>query len=412
MAPGQSPKFTSTFLLQDKMDRPTIVPELYWNLPGPCDFVTRIEETAASSRLLWINLPIDILPGTWEGVQRGLRRGHIERIVTLKISGGTDIAADVGVHFGLKHVTAAELILLQADRRSAVILMPDGPSGVQNIERYGSAFLRSIGAGDGNVHLVLGVHEESLPRDEREGGVQVITFDGGLSADEMDAYVSLRMLSRPGPGTTRLSRAIVAEFAGFDVELAEQIMHMSEPQIVNIIAHLQQLMNDTPSRWRNRSWLMRTRSNAAPEAIHVLNDAYMAEHGRPEARDDALNRIKRRYWRACVKTLTPWLEERRLSVIRRFSSQLQREAALNNGKIVRPIDQTRVTLMDPDELEYNNIVGMCKQGKLVATTTDEICAEQVCRLAKPVRDDIAHLRMPKPGDVGHLIREMDRLLSS
>lgn len=393
------------------MENSIFVPELYWSLPGPRQFVTRIEESAVAARLMWINLPIVTLPGTWEGVRRGLRHGHIERIVTLKIGGGTDISAEVGAHFGRKHLTAAELMAVQADVRTGVILLPDGPLGMENIERYGQEFLRAIGTGTGNVHLVLGVHEEVLKQDEREGGVQVITFDGGLSPDEMHAYVAIRMLSRPGPGTTRLSRAIVAEFAGFDVELAEKIMELSESQIANVINNLPLLSNETSSRWRNWSWLMRTTSNAARATNHVLFDAYLAEHGKASERADAHNRIKQRYWRACVKTLTPWLEERRLLVIRKFAAQLQREAAQSNGKIVRQIDENRSIERDPDELEYNNIVGLCRVGKLVAATADELGAERVCRLAKRVRDDIAHLRMPDPSIVSTLIREMDCLLA-
>ncbi|WP_446900808.1 hypothetical protein [Burkholderia sp. YIM B11467] len=360
---------------------------------------------------MWINLPIATLPGTWEGVRRGLCHGHIERIVTLKIGGGTDISAEVGAHFGRKHLTAAELMAVEADARTGVILLPDGALGTENIERYGHEFLRAIGTGAGNVHLVLGVHEEVLKQDEREGGVQVITFDGGLSPDEMHAYVAIRMLSRPGPGTTRLSRAIVAEFAGFDVEFAERIMELSESQIANVINNLPMLSNETSSRWRNRSWLMRTTSNAAKATNHVLFDAHLAEHGKANERADADNRIKQRYWRACVKTLTPWLEERRLLVIRKFAAQLEREAAQSNGKIVRQIDENRSIKRDPDELEYNNIVGLCRVGKLVAVTADELGAERVCRLAKSVRDEIAHLRMPDPSLVGELIREMDCLLA-
>jgi hypothetical protein len=393
------------------MEKLSIVPEVYWGLPGPRHFITRIEVTAANSRLIWINLPYQSPPGTWEGIQKGLKNGHIDRIINLRISSGTDISAEIGVHFDRKHLSAAELIALQADRRAAVILMPDGPDSAPNIERFGNEFLRAIGKGEGNVHLVLGVHEESLVSDAREGGVQVITFDGGLSPDEMDAYIAIRMLSRPGPGSTRLTRAIVSEFAGFDVELAERIMQLSETQIVNIITNLPQLMTDTPLRWRHDSWLTRTRSSAAHAATHTLNDVHLADHGPVEGREAANNRLKRRYWRACVKTLTPWLEERRVAVIRKFDRQIRAEAALHNGKIAKPIER-RVIYIDPDELEYNNIVGMCHAGKISATTTEESCAENVCRLAKAVRDEIAHMRMPHLNDIDRLIREMDRLLIS
>jgi hypothetical protein len=71
-------------------------------------------------------------------------------------------------------------------------------------------------------------------------------------------------------------------------------------------------------------------------------------------------------------------------------------------------DKTRD--VDPDELEYNNIVGMANEDILHGKSEEEIRAITVCRCVKRVRDDIAHLRAPKSDDVAKMIREMDVLL--
>jgi hypothetical protein len=64
--------------------------------------------------------------------------------------------------------------------------------------------------------------------------------------DRQTDAVTFQKLSRdsvdPRPGSMRLTRAIVPEFAGFDVELADRIMQLSETQIVDIITNLPQLM--------------------------------------------------------------------------------------------------------------------------------------------------------------------------
>lgn len=387
---------------------------LYWRLPGPRSFITRISEKVLSTRLLWVNLPIHSIPGTWDGVEEGVRHAHIDKVIKLRISGGTDISGEVGVHFDKLRLTAAELILHTADRRSAVILMPQDDDGKANCSKYAGEFMQSIDKGVGNVLLIIGGNEESIIADTSNLGIQVIAFDGGLSQDEMDAYVAIRMLDRPGPGSTRLTRAIVSEFAGFDVELAEQIMRLNESQIVNIMSNLGILMGDSPFRWRYDSWLWLTRSSCTPGMTHTLHDKYLSEHGPISGRSRALDRIKQRYWRACVKTISPWLEERRKAVIGIFGTQINAEAANNNGMIPKFIGKDRFgndkfAQLDPEELEYNNIVGMIRHGKLSATTVEEKCAESVCRLTKVVRDEIAHLRAPLPGDVIDLIREMDRL---
>ena len=387
---------------------------LYWRLPGPRSFITRISEKVLSTRLLWVNLPIHSIPGTWDGVEEGVRHAHIDKVIKLRISGGTDISGEVGVHFDKLRLTAAELILHTADRRSAVILLPQDDDGKANCSKYAGEFMQSIDKGVGNVLLIIGGNEESIIADTSNLGIQVIAFDGGLSQDEMDAYVAIRMLDRPGPGSTRLTRAIVSEFAGFDVELAEQIMQLNESQIVNIMSNLGILMGDSPFRWRYDSWLWLTRSSSTSGMTHTLHDKYLSEHGPISGRSQALDRIKQRYWRACVKTISPWLEERRKAVIGIFGTQIKAEAANNNGMIPKFIGKDRFgndkfAQLDPEEVEYNNIVGMIRHGKLSATTVEEKCAESVCRLTKVVRDEIAHLRAPLPGDVIDLIREMDRL---
>lgn len=391
------------------MDKPTIVPELYWSLPTPRDFIYRIAHGATNSRIIWINMPHEVPAGTWDHIKMGLQQGNIDPVISLKIGRGTDIAAEIGAHFDVPRLTAAELMHHQAREPSAVILLPEGDGGTKNCSDFAEAFLHAIGQGVGNIHLVIGGHEESMTEDQFTDDIRAVVFDGGLSPDEMDAYVALRMITRPGPGSTRLSRAIVTEFAGFDAELAETLMQFNESQLVNITDHLKSLMGSDPVRWKHDSWLIRTRSAADRRATHVLHDQFLADHGAGDARTQASDRIRRRYWKACVKTLTPWLEERRLKVIKIFDKQLQAEAALNNGKILKPIGP-RFVEIDPDEVEYNNIVGMYRNGKITTGSTTEVCVVSVCGLAKDVRDEIAHLRMPKPRDVKNLITEMDRLI--
>jgi hypothetical protein len=63
----------------------------------------------------------------------------------------------------------------------------------------------------------------------------------------------------------------------------------------------------------------------------------------------------------------------------------------------------------PDELEFNNIVGMAYGSGLNAQNPRELLALNVCKCAKSVRDEISHLRAPEPQKVIQLIQEMDAL---
>ena len=58
------------------------------------------------------------------------------------------------------------------------------------------------------------------------------------------------------------------------------------------------------------------------------------------------------------------------------------------------------------------IVGMVNDRVITPATPRERAAESVCRSAKRVHDDIAHLRKPRIPDVLKLIQEMDLLIPS
>lgn len=392
-----------------------VAADLYWQLPGPRSFITRVAENVAAARVLLVNLPHEELPGTWDGVKSGIRHAHLAEPLELTIRDGTDVASEIGVHFGVKRLTAEQLVSHVALAPTAIILRPFGTDGQTNCDAYVTDFVNAVDESSGNIRLVVEGHEPDVTEDCSGLSVRAIVFDGGLSLDEMEAYVGLRMLDRAGPGSTRLTRCIVSEFSGFDVEVAEQIMRLDESQIVNIIDNLPLLMGETPARWKCDSWLWRTRSLALPAATHALNDKYLSEHGPEALRKQALNRLRNRYWRASVKALTHWLEERREAVLRIFSQRLNDLTAQNGGQFTKPAGLDRkgnpkVVAIDRSEVEYNNIVGMFYTHQWSGLSVAEADALAVCQKAKPVRDDLAHLRMPDPGQVSDLILAMDRLV--
>jgi hypothetical protein len=385
----------------------SIDPQLYWSLPGPKNFISRIRLSIANARLLWLNMPEQVVPGTWTGIEDGLHQAHIET-KKLYVREGTDISSDLGVHLEQARFTAHEFAHYN-QRSLAVLLIPDGPVGLKHCQQFAVEFhdtwKRNTLACSG--HVIICDRNQDVTTDQHDDGISTIAFDGGLTPDEMDAYVALRMLEIPGPGSTRLTRAIVSEFAGFDVEFAEQIISLDQSQIMRICENMGILQDDDQKRWRQPSWIYRSNSLVNPGATHVLHDFYLAQHGSEFEKDSALNRIKRRYWRACIKVITPWIEERRPQVLSHFSKQINTIAAKNNGKI--PNERTGFCL-DPEAIEFNNIVGMVSAKVLKIETPEQNAAYVICRKVKNVRDEIAHLRMPKVNDVLDLILAMDGFL--
>jgi hypothetical protein len=388
----------------------TIDAGLYWLLPDPRSFINKIATRVNTARVLVVNLPRTMVPGTHDGIVRGLSDAHIRDPIRLVIRSGTDIASDVGAHFSNRRLTAGQLADYHAATQMAVILQAENDVAQTMCEQYTIDFMAATEHCHGNVHLVTTIHHRANQSDSQIGKVQLITFDGGLTSDEMDAYVALRMVNRPGPGTTRLLRTIVSEFAGFDAQFAERLMHMEDSQILGIRDQLSLLVGEDPDRWRTLDWLTGTNSIVS-STPHVLHDFYVSEHGLNDQKEDAKERISRRYWRACLKSITPWLEERRSEVLRYFYPKLVQIAAADpSGKIPVPTGNNRFRYVEPDEIEFNSIVGLFYSKKLSANSPPEQKALNICMSTKPVRDAIAHMRAPSSADLFNLIHGMDALI--
>lgn len=384
---------------------------LYAMLPGPRAFMQKVALSANVHRHLVINHPHSFTLGLRNAVRRGLLDAHIdpEDIVILTIHDDADVAASVGVHFGQQRMTGAVLAGIAGTGPKAVVLMATGKQSQSLCDTYAADFRSASGYSQGMTRLVTLMQEADFREDMTDGASRVITFDGGLLPQEMSAYIAFRMVNRPCFGSTGLLSAIVAEFAGFDAEFAERLMLMDASQLLGIQTGLEMLMEEDPVRWQHASWLAGSVSHCST-IPHVLHDCYLAKYSIGDTREFARKRIEARYWRACVREITPWIEERRHNVLRVFHSKLRAIAIGHpSGMIVIPsLSPYKERHVHPEDVETNNIVGMVRHGVLSVSDGIETMALSVCRRIKPVRDDIAHLRAPSAADLVELVRDVDQ----
>ncbi len=381
--------------------------QLYCYLPSARNLTHKVSKYIEASRLLVINMP-EYGAGATKGlIKQGLADAHYEETYHLEIQSGMDLASEIGPLLKKKTLQPSELAAFVTGPRVAVVLHPADKKAHTKCEGYAQEFWTQIDRSSGNVCLIVMMHNDGIDKDMFKKEIKVINFDGGLTEDEMQAYVAIRMIDRPGPGSTNLYRSIVSEFSGFDPLFAEKLIAFDDARILSVQKSLPYLFSDDSVRYSKKSWLQGTKSRNST-TNHVMYDYFMSISGGGEDKDEGARSIDRRYWKACVRSLLPWMEERRLFVINHLLNQLKEISKHEPSRKIPVPRGSNFTYVAPSDIEYNNIVGLFYNNKIKATSTIEEDAINVCKIAKKVRDDIAHLRAPDPTTIDNLIALMDK----
>lgn len=394
---------------------------IFWLLPGPAAFVDAIASTIPKARALLVAAQGRPVIGFWAAVERALAAAHAthDRVQTLSVDDGSHIESDVGHHLGAASITASSLVHWSGPGRRTFVLAPKSTRAVDKCWQYLSGFVEALqanaGADQGTTRLIV-VRDDSEPMWARLPVLEQVIFRGALSPEEMKAYVAMRMIGRRGPGSTDLTQRLVAEFAGFDASFAEELMLLSEQELMNLPHSLATVAHRLPtldSVWRDSR--LETGSIAEIDGgihAHVLHEWHLASHDGP-MREAATRDIASRYWRASLSALMPWMEERRHRVIEVLKPAIEQHLAPTGGVRRRvTANQGRVIEVPIAELECNDIVQMKydRPHPLVVNGPAEQSALYVCSLVTKVRNELAHLKCPTPTAVVELVRAMDELL--
>ena len=403
-----------------KLISPSAEP-IFWLLPGPAAFVDALASTIPQARALAVAAQGRPVIGFWAAVQRALEAAHAssDQVQTLNVDDGSHIESDIGHHVGAASITAARLAHWSGPGHRTFVLVPKSPRAVDKCWQYLSGFSEALhanaGADQETTRLIV-VRDDSGPAWRRAPCLEQVIFSGALSPEEMKAYVAMRMIGRRGPGSTDLTQRLVAEFAGFDAGFAEELMVLSEQELMNLPNSLATVAHRLPtldSVWRDSR--LETGSIAEIDGgihAHVLHEWHLASHDGP-MREAATRDMASRYWRACLSALMPWMEERRHRVIDVLKPALERHLAPTGGVRRRvTANQSKVIEVPIVELECNDIVQMKfdRSHPFVVTDSADLAAMHVCSKVTKVRNDLAHLKCPEPMAVVELVRAMDELL--
>lgn len=377
--------------------------QLFWSLPTPLAFCQSITDAVLEKRAILVNQPIGA--SLEFGIQEGLRNANIVNPLILVIEDGTNISNTLAPHFEGQVMHASDLAAVCLPQPIAVILRPNSKRAQAHCEKYMTEFVDELDGTTGKVRLILPMHDAGIVSNIFNEHFAAIVYDRALKAEEMQSYVSYCMLGKEDCGSTTLARQLVTNFASYDVELADRLVQMPLEEILNLPHTLTKLIAEEETRWSSQDWLRGSTSLTAPAELHPLREWYLASHASPLT---AIGKsaAEKRYWRACLTAIIPWMEERRLVVLNELRPILQQLEP--SGQFEKKVGDS-IVIVQRDELEFNDL---CYQHRRAKAQQMNFKARQadafnLCFLAKKVRDELAHCRKPALDMLNNLIVAMD-----
>ena len=384
---------------------------LYWNFPTPRRFLDKLASIDAGVRVIGLNKPLFMPTETWHSIQKAIPQSIA---FPLFVRDHTNLSVDIGHHFkDGRPISASELAHATGIEATSIFLQQKDEEGWKLAEAYVLEFLAAINEGkikDCPVRIFIDMHDEAHKFDASDGSFCIVAFDGGLTLDEMESYVSLRMLDKrydarapSASGEWRLVQDLIASFAGYDPELAERLMGLEPGKILFVLEQLSGFLDEAPLRWTSTSWLNATSNSRG--VIHPLRLQYLRLHGTETEKKVAEAALKKLYWRGCIKSITPWLEEIRPKIVRVLDRQLRKASQTPGGKLGREVGGKWIDVAVEDA-EFGSIAFLDRKQYFNGLSELEYAAVQVCHAVTSVRNDITHLRAPQASAVDNMVRNI------
>ena len=378
--------------------------QIFWSLPSPQEFFSAVTDAARVKRAIIVNRPKD--RNSDYGLREALQNANIDDLLFIDIGDGTNISNTLASHFGNVATHATNLAAEKSTHVRAVVLRSNSERSQKHCEKYMAEFIDALADHDGNVRLILSFQDSAIRRTDSTKDVAVIVYDGMLRPAEMQTYVSYRMLGRRDFKTTSLLRHLVTEFASFDVSLAEDLIRMTNEEILGLPESLTHLVAANEEKWATEDWIRGSASLTCPQETHTLREWYQAIHTSPLS-DKGRDAVEKRYWRACIKAISPWIEERRHLVIKELRPVLLQLEP--NGKFKKQIGIDDYEQVDIRDLEYNDLLYQKKGVRAlnIKLTRRQVQAFDICFKARIVRNDIAHTRRPNLPSIKDLVLSLE-----
>lgn len=387
---------------------PSLSVELYWSLPGPRRFMAELVQSIETSSAVVVRIDQSHITGVNLALRQALEAAtqQSERSELIDLDDGVHLESAIGHHFDRATLSALELAGWTSPPRVVIGVTPKSERARQRCREYLEQFIAERKTGtDGTVRLVIVWNSGDDALVPPAGAT--VSFNGALSSDEMHAYVALRMVGQHAPGSTSLTRHLVTEFAGSDPMLAEALIALPSAELLRL-----------PESLANVALLLpigapkETPEPGAVDAAYSSGLDWALSRTSGTAADAATKRLHRRYWRACVRSLLPWLEERRFHVVSRLRPTLEDYLYPHDAWRKQNPWDGKTKDIAIDDLEFNDIVAMTfhRNDPLQAQEPQVQKLLTACLSAKRVRDALAHMRPPSAVDIESAVRAIEEVM--
>lgn len=182
---------------------------------------------------------------------------------------------------------------------------------------------------------------------------------------------------------------------------------MTNEEILALPDSLTHLLAAKEEKWATQSWIRGSASLTCPHETHTLHEWYQAIHTSPLS-DKGRDAVHRRYWRACIKAISPWIEERRHIVVSELQPVLlQLEPS---GSFQIPVgNKNEFKSVKIKDLEYNDLQYQKRMAREqnIKLTARQARAFDICGKARIVRNEISHTRMPPLASIQDLVLSLE-----
>lgn len=409
---------------------------LFWMLPGPSAFMDKVTSLFTRQRAVAVHLAERTVLGHHLLTDRALAQSHFDGAppAMLRVHDASQIDCDIAQHLGdgRKHISPSTLAEWNTQSHQQITgqvsphtfaLRPRGAQALKAAWTYLTEFAKALPNSGGNTRLILIRVDNDPTWDSRtlskslgDANLDVAFFDGALSADEMRAYIGMRIALSGRAGNQedalsfpmkRLTRSLVGEFAGFDAHFAEGLIRMSDEELLE----LPRTLGALASRLAVSDTVWRQASNTTVPSdaqVHTLYLWHLASHTGPHQKL-AEQELNRKTWCAQLYSLMPWFEQLRHQLIAQLHPLLSAHLELTNGFKVRVNAYNgREFRTAIDDLECNDIASMARDDDPIRPrTTADRAALDLCSRVGRVRNEIAHMRPPQLQEIRDLISSLE-----